>query len=74
MTAPIKPKPDKSPEAQKLRSSLRYVQDVRDQLSAAGEAGSNDPAREHKLKRDLETAKQSSHEVADLYRKSRSKK
>jgi hypothetical protein len=73
MTAPIKPKPDKSPEAQKLRSSLRYVQDVRDQLSSAGEAGSNDPARENKLKSDLERAQSSAHEIAGEYRKSRRK-
>lgn len=63
------PKPDKSPEAQKLRSSLRYVQDIRDQLSAVDEVG--DTLRGRKLKRDLNTAIQSSHEVADAYRASR---
>jgi hypothetical protein len=68
------PKPDKSPEAQKLRSSLRYVQDIRDQLYKAGEAGANDVHREAKLKGDLSRAQQSAAEVADTYRASRRKK
>lgn len=75
MTAPIKPvKPDKAPEAQKLRQSLRYISDLRDQLYLSGEVGTNDNDRVAKLKDDLVRGQQAANEDADAYRASRSKK